>query len=139
MIKNNTVLYVTAGVLVMVLVVISLLTFHSAEENAEATAQAEQLREELLAAGIAAPPADQLAAVLGDDGGAACLDPGDALRRNVLLQQLTNGAAGPGQRPVIADAKVVQGQILIMSIYCPDTLAAFRQVVDDLKFAKVAS
>ncbi|BBH67326.1 hypothetical protein ACTI_40110 [Actinoplanes sp. OR16] len=139
MTKNNTVLYVTAGVLVVVLAVIAFITFPKAEENDQATAQAEQLREELVAAGINAPPADQIAAVLGDDGGAACLDPGDALRRNILLQQLTNGASGPGQRPVIADGRIVQGQILIMEIYCPDTLAAFRQIVDDLKFAKVAS
>ena len=77
--------------------------------------------------------------MLGTNGGAVCLDPGNALRRGILHSQLVNGAAGPGTRPVIADSRVVQGQKIIMEIYCPDTLAAFQQVVADLRFAEVAS
>ena len=50
--------------------------------------------------------------VLGDDGGATCADPNEALSRATLLAQLTNGAAGPGIRPVIADSRVVKGQLL---------------------------
>ena len=40
---------------------------------------------------------------------------------------------GPGARPVIADSRVVQGQLLIIKIYCPDKLADFQEYVDDLK------
>ena len=34
--------------------------------------------------------------VLGDDGGATCDDPNEALSRATLLSLLTNGATGPG-------------------------------------------
>ena len=77
--------------------------------------------------------------VLGDDGGATCADPNDALSRAVLFTQLANGAAGPGARPVIADSRVVQGQLLIIQIYCPDELEDFQEFVDDLKTDDVAS
>jgi hypothetical protein len=60
--------------------------------------------------------------VFGDDGGATCAKPNSALKRGLLLGELTNGAAGPGARPIIADNRVVQGQLLVMKVYCPDEL-----------------
>ena len=39
---------------------------------------------------------------------------------------------------MIVDSKVVQGQLLIIKIYCPDELEDFQQFVDDLKTADVA-
>ena len=77
--------------------------------------------------------------VLGDDGGATCADPNDALSRSILLSQLTNGATGPGARPVIADSRVFKGQLLIIKIYCPDELDDFQAYVDNLKTDDVAS
>ncbi len=71
--------------------------------------------------------------VLGDDGGATCTDPNESLTKAILLSQLANGAAGPGARPVIADSRVVQGQLLIIQVYCPDELEDFQKFVDDLK------
>ena len=76
--------------------------------------------------------------VLGDDGGATCENPNDALSRAVLLSQLANGATGPGARPVIADSRVFQGQLLIIEIYCPDELDDFQEFVDDLETDDVA-
>ena len=76
--------------------------------------------------------------VLGDDGGATCEDPNEALNRAVLLAQLSNGASGPGSRPVIADSRVFQGQLLIIEVYCPDELDDFREFVEDLKTDGVA-
>ena len=70
--------------------------------------------------------------VLGDDGGATCEDPSGALSRATLLGQLVNGAAGPGIRPVVADNRVVRGQLLVIEIYCPDELAGFQDLVDGL-------
>ena len=86
----------------------------------------------------ALPTCDQVARVLGDDGGATCENPNEALSRAVLLSQLTNGATGPGARPVIADSRVVQGQLLIIEIYCPDELDDFKDFVGDLKTDDVA-
>ena len=42
-------------------------------------------------------------------------------------------------RPVIADSRVFQGQLLIIQIYCPDELEDFQEFVDDLKTDDVAS
>ncbi|MGH3506969.1 MAG: hypothetical protein ACRDO2_07170, partial [Nocardioidaceae bacterium] len=81
---------------------------------------------------------DQIVRVLGDDGGAVCQNPNDSLSRSILLAQLANGAAGPGARPVIADSRVLQGQLLIIQIYCPDELEEFQQFVDELKTDDVA-
>ena len=77
--------------------------------------------------------------VLGNDGGATCTDPNEALNRAILLSQLTNGAAGPGARPVIADSRVFKFQQLIIEIYCPDDLTDFQKYVSDLKTDDVAS
>lgn len=136
---SHTVVYVIFGVAFLLLAGVALLTFRSADQSEEATAKAGQLQTALTRAGFRAPQTEQIVAVLGTDGAAVCLDPGNALRRGILNSQITNGAAGPGTRPVIADSRVVQGQKIIMEIYCPDTLAAFQQVVDDLRFAAVAS
>ena len=82
---------------------------------------------------------EQVAEVLGDDGGATCANPNKALSRATLLSLLANGATGPGARPVIADSRAVQGQLLIIEIYCPKQLEDFQKFVDDLKTDDVAS
>jgi hypothetical protein len=117
---------------------VALAVFHSAKSNAAADQKADQLVSELNAAGLRQPSKDQIVRVLGDDGGATCADPNSALKRGILLGELTNGAAGPGIRPVIADKKVVKGQLLIIKVYCPDQLQKFQEFVDSLKFADVA-
>ena len=76
--------------------------------------------------------------VLGDDGGATCEDPNDALSRAILFSQLANGAAGPGPGRSSRTAGR-QGQLLIIQIYCPDELEDFQEFVDDLKTDDVAS
>ena len=58
---------------------------------------------------------------------------GEALRKAIFYDQLTNGAAGPGMRPVIADRRVVGGQLVIMAVYCPDELPKLQAIVDKLK------
>ena len=73
-----------------------------------------------------------IARVLGDDGGAVCANPNQALSRATLYGLLTNGSGGPGTRPVIVDNKVLQGQLAIIQVYCPDELEDFQQFVDSL-------
>ena len=103
---------------------------------------AEEKADELIAAledaGARAPDRDQIVRVLGEDGGATCEDPNDALNRAILLSQLSNGASGPGARPVVTDSRVFQGQKLIIEIYCPDELDDFNEFVDDLETDDVA-
>jgi hypothetical protein len=131
-------LYVAAAVILLVLGTVAVVNYTAEYQSAEADKKADQLIVELGAAGLRAPKHENIVKVLGPDGGAVCLDPDDALRRGILYGQLTNGAAGPGQRPVIADNKVVQGQLLIIKVYCPTYLESFQKVVDDLKLEEVA-
>ena len=126
-------LYITSLVILGALVVGGLIAFSSARETREAQEKADQLIAAIEDAGATAPSKDQIVRVLGDDGGATCDNPNDALSRSVLLAQLTNGATGPGQRPVVADSRVFKGQLLIIETYCPDELADFSAFVEDLK------
>jgi Tfp pilus assembly protein FimT len=130
-------IYWTAIVLLIVATVIALITFSSARDNQQAQDKADQLTAALTDAGLTAPSKDQIVRVLGDDGGALCEDPGDALRRAILFGQLTNGAAGPGERPIIADNRVVRGQLIALKVYCPDELEGFQDTIDDLDFGDV--
>lgn len=129
---------IALGVIFLLLAAGGLLVYHKAESNAEAEQKADQYRAELAAHDLRTPTTEQVVRVLGDDGGALCDNPSSALSRGILLGQLTNGAAGPGMRPVIVDNKVVQGQLLAIKTYCPDELEQFTDLVNSLKYAKVA-
>ena len=131
-------IFITALVLLTVVTLAGVLAFSRGVNDAQAQNKANELVNRLTEVGARTPDVDQVARVLGDDGGATCENPNDALSRSILLAQLTNGASGPGARPVIADSKVVQGQLLIIEIYCPDELDDFKAFVDDLKTDDVA-
>ncbi|MEN3358511.1 MAG: hypothetical protein V7637_2493 [Mycobacteriales bacterium] len=124
-------------VVLLLLVVIGLAVYRSGSASSVALAKADQLAATLGAAGLPVPARDQIVRVLGEDGGAACADPGGALSRAVLNSHLSNGAGGPGSRPVIAAGRLVQGEKLVLSVYCPDQLAGFTRYVDGLKYSDV--
>lgn len=134
---KNWVAYVLLGVVFVALTIIALFVFRSAKESTAANAKADQLIAAVQAKGYPAPDKDLVVRTLGDDGGAVCANPNNAFRHAVLNDMLANGAAGPGMRPVIADNLVVRGQVLIMSIYCPDKLPEFTKYADTLKTANV--
>jgi hypothetical protein len=136
--KSHTVTYIVIGIIFLLLTGVAMVAFLSGRNEQQAQEKAAQLNAELTAAGLRAPPTDRIAQVLGDDGGAVCADPGNALRRGVLYGMLTNGAAGPGQRPVIVDNNALRGQLAIMKVYCPRYLERFQEVIDDLETANVA-
>jgi hypothetical protein len=130
--ERRTWIYWTAAALFVLLIVVSLFTFDSARSTVQAQDKAEELIAALATKGARTPDQDVVVRVLGDDGGAICEDPGEALRRATLQGMLSNGAAGPGHRPIQADKRTVQFQLLVVSIYCPDELDDFQEVVDDL-------
>ena len=137
--KDRRVTYIVITVALVLLLIICLVFYRRAESNQEAQDKANQLIAALQKAGVRAVPSqEQIVGVLGDDGGVLCKDPASALRKSILFSQLTNGAAGPGIRPVIADSKVFKGQLLAIQIYCPDQLPRFQQMVEKLKTAPVA-
>lgn len=137
--RERSLIHITAWVILACFVIGGVIAFSGAKSTSEANDKADQLITELKAAGARAPDKDQIVRVLGDDGGATCADPNEALSRSILLSQLTNGATGPGARPVIADSRVFKGQLLIIKIYCPQELDDFQAYVDGLKTDDVAS
>ena len=136
--RERSWIFIAVLVLLAVITLAGVLAFSRGVNDAQAQNKANELVNALTEVGARTPDVDQVARVLGDDGGATCENPNEALSRAVLLSQLTNGATGPGQRPVIADSRVVQGQLLIIQIYCPDELDDFKDFVGDLKTDDVA-
>ncbi|MBW0272479.1 hypothetical protein ATM97_20055 [Nocardia sp. MH4] len=126
-------IYITTGVLLVVFALIGLLTFSEIRENTQATAKAEQLHNNLLAAGLPAPEPNVIADALGDDGGSVCQDPSSPLIKAKYQASITNGAAGPGQRPVIGPRDTTQAVALTIAVYCPDRLPDYLSHLDTLK------
>ena len=56
-----------------------------------------------------------------------------ALMQFLFMPVLGSLSDRVGRRPIIADARLLQGQALIMQTYCPDELQEFRDKFDDLK------
>ena len=126
--------YRVAWGLLVVFILIGLVTFSSARNTRQANDKADEFVAALEAKGLTAPSKDQIVTVLGEDGGALCEDPGNALRQSMVNAQLANGAAGPGMRPTLADtARLLQGELVAIQVYCPDELEDFQSYVDDLK------
>jgi hypothetical protein len=136
--RNRTITYWVLGLVFVVIAGTALLIFTSSRDAAQADEKADQLISEARAAGLRVPAKDTVVAVLGDDGGATCADPVSALGRGVVYGMMTNGAGGPGTRPVIADKNVLKGQVLIIKVYCPKYLEEFQEFAEDLKTADVA-
>jgi len=137
--REQRMIYVVVGLVVLALMILGLFLFNGAKETQEANAKADQFIAALGVLGVPAPPKDEVVRVLGTDGGATCDDPNNALSRAILISQLTNGATGPGTRPVVFDRTMLGGQLLILKIYCPDELPSMQKYVDNLKSADVAS
>ncbi len=126
-------IYLGAIVVLVAMVVIGLLSFTQLHATNEAHRKASQLSDTLRAAGYPVPSQDQIVRILGSDGGAVCQDPSNALVQAQWKYGMSNGAAGPGQRPVLSDRQVVLGEAIVLSVYCPDKLDAIKDKIDDLK------
>jgi hypothetical protein len=122
--------YIAIGVVLLLLVVIGLFTRRAGEQNEEAFAKADQFIAELTAAGLPAPDRDVVVRVLGDDGGAVCADPANYLKVALARNSLSNGASGPGIRPVIGPRQMVDAEALAIKVYCPDQAEEYSDFVN---------
>jgi hypothetical protein len=130
---NHRTLYWTLGAIAVILAIIGLFTYNGGPENRQAERKAQELTQKFEQAGLPVPAEqDMLVRLLGDDGGAVCANPLNALGKANLLDQLTNGA-NVGRRPVIIDRRVLQGELLILQTYCPDKAQDYQDKIDDLK------
>ena len=132
--RGRSVTYIVATILLVVFAVIALLTFRSARETQQSLEKADQLIAEINAAGGTAPSREQIARVLGDDGGAVCANPNEALSRAILpgpagkRGNRARNQAGDCARPGRPGASW-----RIIKVYCPEELAEFQQFVDELQ------
>ena len=132
--RNRSVLYVVVAVVLVILAVWAVIAFASARETKQADEKAAELVQVLEDAGASVTLRPEVVArVLGDDGGAVCANPNQALSRATLFGLLTNGTSGPGLRPVLVDNSVFRGQLAIIEVYCPDELEEFQEFVDSLE------
>ncbi|WCD83828.1 hypothetical protein KPP03845_100147 [Streptomyces xanthophaeus] len=126
-------IYIGAIVLLVAFVVVGLLQYKAVRDTNQAMDKANQLADEVAAAGFPRPDPSALARTLGEDGGIVCEDPASALKSALWKINMSNGATGPGQRPVIADRRAVQAEALVLKVYCPDTLHRLQEQIEDLK------
>ncbi|GHA90312.1 hypothetical protein ACIQRS_13055 [Streptomyces termitum] len=127
-------IYWGAIAILLGLVITGLIRYSGFKRTQESSRKADQLSQELVRAGYSAPDKDTVERLLGTDGGQVCESPGNALKKALYrIDQLSNGATGPGSRPVIADTKAVEAERIVLQVYCPDQVPAFDQAVEDLK------
>jgi hypothetical protein len=127
-------LYWACGVVAVALAIIGLITYSGQKQSEEATAKAQELTQAFQKAGLAVPQdLSIITRSLGTDGGAVCDNPASALGRAALFQELYNGAAFVGRRPVIADTNVLKGELLILQTYCPEKVQQYRDKTQNLK------
>ena len=132
--REPSVITIVAIVVLVALAVIATVLFVGARQEARDVDKAQQLLDSFADAGIAVSfTPEQVAQVLGDDGGATCADPNSALARSTLPASLSTGAGGPGLRATIVESRLLQGQLLIIETYCPEEAEEFQQFVDSLE------
>ena len=135
--KHPVWLYALLGAVVMGLAIWGVIAYRGHADTQAANAKAQQLQAAFTAAGLPTyPNTRDVARTLGTDGGAVCDTPG-TLARSFLKLQLSNGAAGPGQRPIRVAKRTLQGELLIIKAYCPEKLSEFRKFANDLNYAEV--
>ena len=127
-------IYWIIGAIAVLLAILGLITYSSNKSTQEAQDKAQQLTQAFQQAGLPVPQdQDILVRTLGTDGGAVCDNPARALGKAALIDSVTNGADFVGRRPVIIDRRVLQGEALILQVYCPDKLQEYRDKIDEFK------
>lgn len=103
----------------------------SESSSPQAQELAQQLNQALAAAGLPAQPAEISTVLYGVDGGVSCINAGDREHRTGLNGF---GSYTIGRRAVM-DPKVLAYDTAVITVYCPDKLADFQSLTQDLKTA----
>ena len=137
--STRRITYLLVGGVIVVLLVVALVAWNANKQTQAAEQKADQLIATLNQAGLPTPSQDQVVRVLGDDGGTVCADPELALKKAIMYGLATNGAAGPGLRPVITDNRLVQAGLAVVKTYCPEELPEFPQTAEQFKTADLVN
>jgi hypothetical protein len=133
---SHRTIYIVVGAVVAVLLVVMLVTYDYGTPDKD-EAKAQELITAFQEAGLPTRlDADQIADLLGDDGGPVCaaaadLPDGHALRGYVKTRL---GVGGEFYfRPTRFDRAAIRKALIVVRTYCPDELDGIRDIVDDLK------
>ncbi|WP_406005139.1 hypothetical protein OG440_02390 [Streptomyces sp. NBC_00637] len=126
-------IFIGSIVVLVGMMIAGLFTYTQQKATNEAHRKANELNDALVAKGFAARNTTNIANTLGADGGPVCDGPNSALRRGLWLIQLSNGASGPGMRPVISDRRILEAGATVIAVYCPEKLEKYKQKINDLK------
>ena len=116
--RERTIYWIVGGALAVLLIVM-LVGWNYDRQNAEADAKAQELIAAYEEAGLRAPDADQIARVLGDDGGAVCETADSELVQGYWKLRLAVGGEFY-QRATRLDPRVREGLSLVVDVYCPE-------------------
>jgi hypothetical protein len=117
-VRERTIYWIVAGVL-GVLLIVMLVAWNYDRQNEEADAKAQELIAAYEEAGLPTPDQDQVARVLGDDGGQVCETADSELVQGYWKLRLMIG----GEfyvRAAPLDGRIRDGLSLVVDVYCPD-------------------
>jgi hypothetical protein len=135
--RHHRILYLVLAALFVALTVVAAIAYYQHRVDQQDKGKATELKSRFAAAGLPLPlESDDIARMFRSDGGAVCANPDDALAR--WQQGMSNGAAGPGQRPIISDRDIALADTLIIDTYCPNKLPDFKSKLDRIKFDDTA-
>ena len=125
------------GIALVALAVLGIVVFKQGHDQRIARDRADHLVALYRSHDLAVPVSHKtIVRVFGTDGGAVCDNPNGSLTRAIQNQQLASGG-NVGSRPIQADRRVVSGEELILQVYCPSKLPAYRQYVDSKRYGRV--
>ena len=132
---DDRLLHAIVGLVVVGLVVVGLVAYQQATDNSVAQQKATQLEQAFKDGGLPVPASlDVITTSLGTDGGAVCRTSGYDLTSAILDQQITAGGGGVAARPLPIDRSVIDGELAIVTVYCPSRAAAFLAYFQNYTF-----
>jgi hypothetical protein len=130
--RERAIYWIVAGAL-GVLLIVMLVAWNYDRQNEEADAKAQELVAAYEAAGLRAPDPDQVARVLGDDGGAVCETADSDLVQGYWKLRLAVGGEFY-QRATRLDPRVREGLSLVVDVYCPEKRPDVEDFFEDWDF-----
>ena len=135
--RHRTWLWSIAAAVVILAVVLALV-YKPAPNNHLARVKAHRVEALYAAHGLTVPVDDKtLTSLLGTNGGSVCAGPTSALTKAMQDLSLANGGANVGIRPIRVDRRVVEGEQIILQVYCPKELPAFNKYVNAKRYDAV--
>jgi hypothetical protein len=118
------------------LLIVMLAAFNYDRQNDEANAKATELIAAYEEAGLPTPDQDQIARVLGDDGGQVCETADSKLVQGYWKLRLMVGGEFY-TRAVRLDGRIREGLSLIVDVYCPEKRTDIEDFFEDWDFDNV--